>query len=338
MLHLPPQRPAAQPPPLPAPPRRPPLFSAGPPPLSRRIGYAPPALTPLDVGTLAALQTLPLRARWLAEAVGMGHHRSPRRGSDIEFADYRDYQPGDDLRRIDWRLYARTDRLHVRRAHADTPLRLVLLLDTSASMAYAGAKQRLSKLDYARALLGALALIGRQQRDPCGAGLLTDTLAHWLPPASSAAKAEAIWQLLDQPPFGGGTDLPAALDQALTVAPRRCLFVLASDFYLEPEKLAPSLLHLRADGHELIAVRVVDPVEQDFPFASASGFVDLETGTELAIDPAAAAPGYRAAFARHAAELEETVIANGGDWLQLRTDTLPLELLRGYLARRQRRR
>jgi uncharacterized protein (DUF58 family) len=307
-------------------------------PLLARIGYVPPTPKRLEIGELAALQTLPLRARWMAEAAGLGRHRSQRRGSDIEFADYRDYQYGDDLRRIDWRVFARTDRLHIRRAHADTPLRLVLLLDVSASMVYTGAKGRLSKLDYARAALGALALIARRQRDPCGAGLLGESLAHWLPPGSAASKLEAVWQLLDQPQHGGGTDLCNALDQALAVAPRRCLFVVASDFYVEPAKLAPVLMHLRGDGHELVALRVVDPVEEDFPFTAASRFADIEDGMQLAVDPAAAAAAYRAEFARHAAELAELVVAHGGDWLPQRTDTLPLDALRAYLGGRRHRR
>lgn len=317
------------------PPPRP--AAALPPLLSRRIGYAPPALTPLDAHALAALQTLPLRARMLVESGGIGFHRSPRRGADVEFADYRDYQLGDDLKRIDWRLYARTDRLHVRRSHADTPMRLVLLLDTSRSMAYAGAKTRLSKLDYARALLGALALLARRQRDACGAGLLDEDLARWLPPGSAVARMEAVWALLDTPLPGRGTQLPQALDQVLSVAPRHCLFVLAGDFYVEPELLAPVLKRLRGEDHELIALRVLDPVEIEFNFSQPGEFFDIETGDRVVADPAVASRGYREAFGRHAGLLEETITAQGGDFLSLRTDTLPLEGLRAYLGRRARR-
>ena len=317
----------------------PPLLSAArPPPLPRRIGYAPPAVTPLDAGALAALRTLPLRARMLVESGGMGFHRSQRRGADVEFADYRDYQQGDDLKRIDWRLYARTDRLHVRRSHADTPMRLVLLLDTSRSMAYTGNKNRLSKLDYARALLGALALLARRQRDACGAGLLGEDLERWLPPSSAIARMEAVWALLDTPLPGEGTHLPRALDKVLSVAPRRCLFVLASDFYLEPEEFAPALKRLRGEGHELIALRVLDPVEIEFDFSSPGKFMDVETGDLIQADPAVVARGYRDAFTRHASTLEDTISAQGGDFLSLRTDTLPLDGLRAYLGKRDHRR
>jgi uncharacterized protein (DUF58 family) len=319
----------------PHPPRR---SAAIPPLLSSRVGYASPAVTPLDAHELAALRTLPLRARMLVESGGLGFHQSHRRGSDVEFADYRDYQMGDDLKRIDWRLYARTDRLHVRRSHSETPMRLVLLLDTSRSMAYAGMKNRLSKLDYARAMLGALALLARRQRDACGAGLLGEDLGRWLPPSNTIARIEAVWALLDSPPAAMGTRLPEALDKVLAVAPRRCLFVLASDFYVNPEALAPALKRLRGEGHELIAMRVLDPVEIDFDFSRPGEFLDIETGEQLQTDPAVASHGYRAEFARHARLLEESIAAQGGDFLSLRTDTLPLDGLRAYLSKRAHRR
>src|ERR1700742_3593326 len=126
---------------------------------------ARPALAALDMAELAALGALPLRARRLADAAGAGHHRSRRKGAGVEFADYRDYQAGDDLRRVDWRLYARSDRLHIRDTQEDTPLRVLLLLDVSFSMAYGSRRELLTKLDYARTLLGALALMTRRQRD-----------------------------------------------------------------------------------------------------------------------------------------------------------------------------
>ena len=115
------------------PPRR--RSTALPPLLSSRMGYAPPAITPLDASALAALQTLPLRARMLVESGGLGFHQSHRRGSDVEFADYRDYQIGDDLKRIDWRLFARTDRLNVRRSHSETPMRLVSIAAEASTFA-----------------------------------------------------------------------------------------------------------------------------------------------------------------------------------------------------------
>jgi uncharacterized protein (DUF58 family) len=302
--------------------------------LMRRIGYFPPPLQPLDMAELAALGTLPLRARRLADALGIGGHTSHRKGSSIEFADYRDYQMGDDLRRVDWRLFARTDRLHLREAHEETPLRVVLLLDVSPSMAYASRKGTLSKLDYARALLGALALLVHRQRDACGAGLISDDLSTWLPPSRSPARLRAVWGLLDKPVSGTTTSLARALHTVLEVAPRRCLFIVASDFYEDPSALTPVIQRLRHEHHDLLALQIADPAEVDFNFQDPGVFFDIETGSELLLDPAAAARDYRAKFAAHRTAVSAAARDYGCDALELRTDEPPLDALRACLARR----
>jgi uncharacterized protein (DUF58 family) len=224
------------------------------------------ALAPLDVAELSALTSLPLRAQCLADAVGAGRHRSRRRGTSIEFADYRDYQPGDDLRRIDWRLLARTDRAHVREAYEETPLRVVLLLDVSASMSYASRPGLLTKLDYARSVLGALALIVRRQRDACGIALLGPDLAPYITPGSSPQTFDAVWNILETPPLVKQTRLGALLQRAADLTRRSCLFVIASDFYEPAEVLEPVARRLRFDHHDVLALHIVDPEEEDFTF------------------------------------------------------------------------
>ncbi len=325
---------ASLPPPLPSTLRPPPTPTTSRPPLLRRMGYTPPPVRPLDVAELAALGSLPLRARRLADALGSGGHKSRRKGSSIEFADYRDYQLGDELRRVDWRLYARADRLHIRETHEETPLRVVLLLDVSPSMAYTSRPGAFSKLDYARMLLGAVALLARRQRDAVGLGLLSAELAEWRPPSASPLRNQLLWSLLDSPSPGLGTALPAALHQALDLAPRRCLFVLASDFYEEPASLASIFRRLRHERHDLLALHIADPAEVDFTFTDPSVFFDIETGTELTLDPAAAAAAYRARFTAHRDELAESLASQGFGHLFLRTDTLPLDALRSHLATR----
>ena len=302
--------------------------------LNRRLGYAPPPVQPLDLAELAALGSLPLRARRLADALGIGGHTSRRKGASIEFADYRDYQMGDDLRRVDWRLYARTDRLHLREAHEETPLRVVLLLDVSPSMAYASRAGSLSKLDYARALLGALALLVRRQRDACGVGLISDDLAKWCPPARSPARLQAVWALLDSPPPGNTTELARTLHTVLEIAPPRCLFVVASDFYEDPAALSPVIQRLRHERHDLLALQIADPAEIDFPFEDPGVFFDIETGEDLLLDPAAQARDYRARFAAHRSAVTAACRDYGCDALELRTDKPPLDALRACLARR----
>jgi uncharacterized protein (DUF58 family) len=296
--------------------------------------YLRPDVVPLDKDALSSLGSLPLRARLLADSLGVGGHASRRKGSSIEFADYRDYQMGDDLRRVDWRLYGRTDRLHVRETYEETPLRTVLLLDVSNSMAYTSRPGKLTKLDYARSLLGAVALLARRQHDSCGVGLLGRELEEWMPPSSSPSRLQALWELLDKPKSAPETSLARALGQALKVTPARSLFVLASDFYEEPEVLEPVIRRLRYERHDLLVFYVSDPAEVDFQFNEPTEFLDIETGSSLAADPATLAETYRQRFASHQSAVCELCTANGFDALTLRTDELPMEALRVYLSRR----
>ena len=313
------------------------LPTALPVPPSRFGHLARPALAPLDMAELAGLESLPLRARRLADAVGAGRHRSRRKGASVEFADYRDYQPGDDLRRVDWRLYGRTDRVQIRDAHEETPLRVQLLLDVSSSMSYASRPGLLTKLDLARSVLGALALLVRGQRDACGAGLLSDDLLRYLPPSAAPGRLRAVWGALEAPALATPTSLAAALQRAVEVAPRACLFVIASDFYEEPAALEEVVRRLHFERHDALALHVIDPAEEDFDFTDPAEFQDAESLARLQMDPAAAARAYRAAFAAHRRALAETFAGRGFDYLELRTDRSPLAALAAYLARRARK-
>lgn len=283
---------------------------------------------------LSALTSLPLRARCLADSVGAGRHRSRRRGASVEFADYRDYQPGDDLRRIDWRLLARTDRAHLRQSYEETPLRVVLLLDVSASMNYASRPGLLTKLDYARSVLGALALIVRRQRDACGIGLLDGEVAQYVPPSTSLRTFDSVWSILETPALANQTRLGETLERAANLTPRSCLFVIASDFYEPPEVLEPVARRLRFEGHDVLALHIVDPEEEDFTFSRPCQFIDPETGSQIPLDPVVAGPAYRAAFAAHRKRLQEVFVQSGFACLGLRTDTAPLAALGAYLAHR----
>lgn len=306
-------------------------------PRRRGPSFGRPALAPLDFGELAALSSLPLRARRLADAAGAGHHRSRRKGSNVEFADYREYQFGDDLRRVDWRLYGRTDRLQLREAHEETPLRVQLLLDVSRSMSFASRPGLWTKLDVARAALGAIALLTRRQRDACGLGLLSDDLLHYAPPSRSPATWRAVWGLLEKPALGTPTALASCLGRMADIAPKGCLFVIASDFYEEAALLEQVMRRMSFDGHDVLALHVADPAELDFNFTDPAEFADLESEQILSLDPVAAARGYRDAFAAHRNALAEAFRGCGFDWVELRTDAAPMNGLAAYLARRAAR-
>lgn len=299
----------------------------GPPPL-------PPPLAPLNMSEVEALGTLPLRARLLADAIGVGGHRSRRKGASVEFADYRDYQPGDDLRRVDWRLFGRTDRLQVRDAHEETPLRVQLLLDVSASMSFSSRPGLMTKLDVSRTVLAAIALLTQRQRDACGVALLGDEVLHYAPPSASPSRLRGVWGALETPSLARKSALAQTLGQVAEIAPARCLFVLASDFYEEPADLAGIAGRLRFERHDLLALHVMDPVEEDFTFNEPAHFLDLETENCLQLDPAAAARHYRAAFAAHRGALDDTFRTHGFDYVPLRSDASPLSALAAYLSRR----
>ena len=238
------------------------------------------------------------------------------------------------MRRVDWRLYGRTDRLQIRDAHEETPLRVQLLLDVSMSMSYASRPGLMTKLDLARSVLGALALLARRQRDACGIGLLADDLRHYLPPSASPARLRAVWGALETPALGTPTALAASLERAAAVVPRACLVVIASDFYEEPAALETVVRRLHFERQDVLALHIVDPAEEDFEFSDPAEFEGMETGLGVQLDPVAAARAYRGAFAAHHAALAEVFRGSGFDYLMLRTDASPLAALAAYVARR----
>jgi uncharacterized protein (DUF58 family) len=201
-------------------------------------------------------------------------------------------------------------------------------------MSYASRIGLLTKLDFARSLLAALALIARRQRDACGIALLAEELTGYLAPSPSPGRTRAVWATLESTALSRQTALARILSHAADVAPKSCLFVIASDFYEDPQEVGTLLHRLRYEGHDVLGLQVADPQEEDFNFTDPSQFEDPETGAQLPIDPPVAAAAYRAAFAAHRAKLHEVFLANNFAHLSLRTDAPPLAALGAYLARR----
>jgi len=286
---------------------------------------------------LADLPDLALQARYMVEGFLSGQHRSPQKGSSVEFAEYRAYQPGDDLRRVDWRLYGRTDRLHLKQYEEETQLRVFLVLDTSASMDFRSPKARLRKIEFARILLAALGLLAQRQRDAFGLALAGEALKDFMRARSSQAHWRAFVARLEAVLPGGPTSLPVALESLADVIPPRSLVVIASDFYEDIDPLAAALRRLRYDHHDLIGLRVLDPVEIDFDLDDHGTFVDAETGLRLKTDAPDVRKGYLERFGRHARQFEEIFQAAGGESVLLRTDQSPMPALAEYLAHRAQR-
>lgn len=298
---------------------------------------------PIDIEMMASLPSLPLRARYLVESFLTGRHRSPIKGTAPEFAEYRTYQVGDELRRIDWRLYGRSDRLCVKQFEDENQLRACLALDLSASLRYGSRAGLLTKLDAARTLLAAIALLARRQNDAVGLALLGDTaskadagLIDFLRPGASHAHHHTLFSRLETPPRARSVPLGPALRRVASLLPGGGLVVVASDFYAEAAELESTLRLFRSQRLELIGLQVLDPMEIELCDDDAGRFVDLEDGSFLPLNTAAARKGYVERFAAFRSQLTEMFRDNGAELVLMRTDANPLPALAAYLARRSR--
>jgi len=290
---------------------------------------------PLDLALLHDLPSLELRARYMMEGFLTGLHRSPQKGFSVEFAEYRAYQLGDDLRRVDWRLYGRTDRLHVKQFEHETQLRVFLVLDTSASMAYtSNPAARLRKIDFARTVLAALGLLALRQGDAFGLALIGADLEDYLKPKASQPHWRTALGHLDAIQTGGTTGLAKGLTSLAELLPRRSLVVIASDFYENTAALNAALRRLRFDHQEIIAFHTLDPVEIDLNEDWHGIFVDAETGQRLNLDAVAVRQGYRKRFQAFLEQTQTSFLDQAGDYSLLRTDADPMSALGNYLARR----
>ncbi|HEX8311488.1 MAG TPA: DUF58 domain-containing protein [Chthoniobacteraceae bacterium] len=265
----------------------------------------------LDPAVLARLMALPLNARQAMLGSVSGKHRSPVRGSSLEFAQYRKYVPGDDTRRLDWRTWGRSDRFYIKEFEADTNLRLCLLIDTSGSMSF-GAKGA-TRFDYARRLAGTLAYLAAQQGDGVGLWSLADKLVE-LPARRGASHLGLVLDQMGQIEPVGGTTLLTALHDAAEKIRQRALVVILSDFFVPPAELKTAIQHLRFRRHDVAAFHLLDQRELDFEFDRPARFVDLEGGEAVLADPSLIARNYREAVRLYLAEMDELVRTTGLDY------------------------
>jgi len=300
-------------------------------------GRLPPRIAPLDLQLLADLPSLALRSRCLVDSFLSGRHRSPQKGSSVEFAEYRDYQLGDDLRRVDWRLFARSDRLHVKQYEEEAQLRVFTVLDASASMDFASRKSGLNKLDFARLTLAGVATLAQRQGDAFGLGVAGAELADFLRARSTSSHWHTFIGRLENFSPQRQTALARSLEALAEIIPPRSLVVIASDFYEDLPAMESALSRLRYDGHDLIGLHVLDPLELDFDLDNAGIWVDAESGARQQLDAPAVRAGYLQRFRQFCAGLEEQFRAVGGDLVQLRTDQPPVAALASYVAARKER-
>jgi uncharacterized protein (DUF58 family) len=303
----------------------------------RTPARVPAGLPPLDMRLLADLPSLPLQARCLVEGFLSGRHRSPHRGSSVEFAEYRNYQQGDDLRRVDWRLFGRSDRLQLKQYEEETQLRLFLVLDTSASMDYRSRLDIMRKIEFARLALAALAMLAHRQSDAFGLALAGADLGDFLRARSSIPHWRTFIGKLESVSPGGTTDLPRALEALADLLPARSLVVIASDFYEDLEPLRRVLQRFRYDHHDLIGMHILDPQEIDFDLDASGIFFEPEGGARMKLDAPSIRAGYLKRFNAFCKDLDELFHNAGGEAVRLRTDRLPFDALARYLAARDQR-
>jgi uncharacterized protein (DUF58 family) len=300
-------------------------------------------VAPIDLDLMASLPSLPLRARYLVESFLTGRHRSPIKGTSPEFAEYSSYQPGDDLRRIDWRLYGRSDRLCVKKYEDENQLRVCLALDASASLRYASQPDLMTKADLARTVLAAVLLLARRQSDAVGLALLGDTeetadggVVDFLRPSASLAQQHTLFSRLENPPVARSLDVGRALPRLAALLPRGGIVVLTSDFYCDLAELRNALQRYRSQRLDLVAVQVLDPMEIEFGEESRGRFVDLESGAYVPLDASSVRAGYLKRFGTFQQDLHELFREHGAELVTLRTDESPMTALAAYFARRAR--
>ena len=259
----------------------------------------------LNQKVLERLSTLQLHARLPMIGNVSGPHRSPIRGSSLEFAEYRKYVPGDDTRRLDWRAYARNDRYYIKEFEADTNLRMCLVVDTSGSMDFA--HNGMSKLDYARRVAGTLAYIAALQGDAVGLYCAGKEFHIEIPPKRSATHLSVVLDELGGVEASGETGLADVLHETAERIPQRALIVVVSDLFIEPGVVRNCLDHLRFRKHDVAVFHLMEQNELEFEFDRPMRFVDMEGGEPILADPTVIGTQYRRAMEMYLESMDEVI-------------------------------
>lgn len=296
-----------------------------------------PTTTParfLDPELLARIGSLELLARAVVEGFMSGLHRSPYTGFSTEFTEYRQYNPGDDLRYLDWRLLGRTDRYFIKKYRADTNTQCHILIDTSASMNYAHASS-VTKLQYAQFLAASIAYLLNRQQDAVGLVAFSNKVHTHVPARNRTGHMRTIFGTLSMLQPGGETGLAESLHQLAEILTRRGIVVLISDFYDQADRLKEAFQHLRFKGHDLVAFHVLDQNELDFDFTDPVLLLeDAETQEQMPVLPDVVMGGYRERMRQHVNDMRECAAANHVDYEMLTTKQ-PLDFaLFSFLSRR----
>jgi uncharacterized protein (DUF58 family) len=253
----------------------------------------------LEPATLTRISSLELLAKTVVEGFISGLHRSPFLGRSMDFAEYRAYMPGDDIRQIDWKLYSRSDRFYVKQFEGDTNTNVLFMLDVSRSMDFGTGA--ITKLDYGRFLASSLAYLAAKQKDRVGLVTFDDDIVEWVPPAAKHLRVALV--TLDRLEPGGSSDLVRPLDKVTSATRRRGIGVLISDLYAEPDAVVRAVKGLSTRGMDLIVFQLLDPAELELPWDQPLDMVDLESGERLPVVPESVSERYQELMEGHLHEL-----------------------------------
>jgi uncharacterized protein (DUF58 family) len=287
----------------------------------------------VDPQVMDQIGHLELISRRVVDGLLAGKHRSTTKGGCCEFAEHRQYAPGDEIRQIDWRVYARNDRYFIRQFEEETNLHAILAVDTSGSMKFG--LQTVSKLDYAKRAAACLARLLLRQRDSVGMAILNETKPLFVPPRQSAVHLQTLLAALQSAQASEGSELGVQVRSVVPRLRRRGLFALFSDCFGDLGELEKALRVVRARGHDVVVVHLLAPEEVRFDFRHWSSFQSLEaTGHRLNLDPAAIRDVYLERVRRFLEELEVLVVGLGGDYLRATTDQDLADVLGQFLRQR----
>jgi uncharacterized protein (DUF58 family) len=281
---------------------------------------------------LAKVARFDLKAKFLIEGFFSGLHRSPFKGFSAEFSDHRKYVPGDDIKDLDWKVYARTNKYYIKRFEAETNMECHLVVDASASMGYG--TTGLTKLEYATYVAAALAFLVVSQQDTAGLITFDDAIRAVLEPKSKRQHVIRILKVLNDTKPGRSASVSEMLHKAAGVIDKRGLVVVMSDLLDEPDDVIDAFAHLRYDGHDVVCFHILDEAEANFPFADARRFEDVETGQKIVTDSANVRAGYLEALRDFIDTYRTALYRHNVDFYSIDTSTSFDRALTAYLVKR----
>jgi len=299
----------------------------------KRTAVAQGAQRRIDRKAVGRVGGMQLRARLAVEGYYSGIHKSPYHGFNVEFAEYREYTPGDDPRYLDWRVLAKSDKYFIKQFEAETNLNCYLLLDCSGSMDFGDPGA--TRLDYGASLAAALALVMLRQGDQAALVTFDNAIRHFIPPRGNARHFGVILDALEHLAPGKDTNLPAVLHEIAERMRRRSMVIVISDFFDDVEAMLAALQHFRHRRHEVVVLQLVHDDELGFPFDRVTLFEGIERGEELIADPRVVARGYRLRFQRFLDEFRRGCTEKNIDYELMRLSTPFEKALTTFLGRRE---